>query len=143
MNSALRTQETLQQAEIEDGLGHNILGARLHFVLEAPDLFVHVVQSGVGADADYECRARANGVAANVETAIEVMNDVHQADRVHVKHRGGVGIAAHFRRIAGDADQVANARSRCSQQIRLNAQHVAVAAGVVQDGFNAHFLLDK
>ena len=77
------------------------------------------------------------GIAADIEAAIQVVDDVHQPDGVHVEHRGRVGIVAHLRRIAGDADQVANADRGRAQQVRLDAQHVAVAAGVVQDRLDA------
>ena len=33
--------------------------------------------------------------------------------------------------------------ARSAQQIDLNAQHIAIAAGVVQDRFNADLLLDQ
>ena len=39
----------------------------------------------------------ANRVAANVEAAIQVVNDIHQSDGIHIKHRGGIGIVAHLR----------------------------------------------
>ena len=95
---------------------------------------------GLAPDADHELRAVANRIAADVEPVIQVVDDVHQADGVHVEHRGGVGIVAHLRRIAGDADQVANSQRARAQQVRLNAQHVAVAAGVVQDRLDADLL---
>ncbi len=82
-------------------------------------------------------------VAADVQAPVQVVHDVDQADRVHVEHRRRVGIVAHLRRIAGDADQIVNAQRRRAQQVRLHAQHIAVAAGVVQDGFDADFLLHQ
>ncbi len=51
-------------------------------------------------------------VAADVQPPVEVVHDVDQTDRVHVKNRRGVGIVAHLGRIAGDADQIVNAESQ-------------------------------
>ena len=121
-------QEGLQQVEVENRLGDDILRARLHLPIEAADLLVHIQRAGVGAHADEHGGLRAHGVAADIEAVIEVVDDVHQADGVHVEDRGGVGIEAHARRIAGDADQVAHARGVGAQQLGLDAQDVAVAA---------------
>ena len=71
------------------------------------------------------------------------MNNVDQADRVHIEDRGGVRIAAHLWRIAGNTNQVSDSDCRCAQQIGLNAQHIAVPAGVMQDGFNSGMLLQQ
>ena len=70
------------------------------------------------------------------------MDDVHQPDRIHVEYRGRVRIIAHLRRIACDADEVANAHRGRAQQIRLDAEHIAIAAGVMQDRFNPHLALN-
>ena len=80
---------------------------------------------------------RADGVAADIEAAIEVVDDVHQSDSVHVEDSRGVGIVAQLGRIAGDADEVVDAHGAGAQQVRLDAEDVAVAAGVVQHGLNA------
>ena len=116
------------------------LGAGLDFVLEAANFLVDVGGAGIGAHGDHEPGGSADGIAANVEPAVQVVDDVDQSDGIHVEDRGGVGIVAHLRRIAGDADQVADADGAGAQQVRLNAQHVAVAAGVVQDGLDADLL---
>ena len=65
------------------------------------------------------------------------MDDIHQADGVDVEDGSGVGIVAHFRWVAGDADEVVDAGGGGSEQVRLNAEHIAVAAGVVKDRFDA------
>src|SRR5438876_6409133 len=71
------------------------------------------------------------------------MNNVDQANGVHVKDGGSIGIAAHLRGVAGDANQIANTYSRGSEQIGLNAQYVAIPAGVMQDRFNPCLLLEE
>ena len=98
---------------------------------------------GIGAHGDHERGRVADGIAADIEPAIQVVNDVDQADGIHVEDRGGIGIVAHLRRIAGDADQVADADGAGAQQVRLNAQHIAIAAGVMQDGLDADLLLHQ
>ena len=71
------------------------------------------------------------------------MINIHQADGINIEHRRGIGIVAHFRWIAGDADKVPDSHRRRSQQIALDAQYVSVTARVVQDRLHAHFLLDQ
>jgi len=90
-----------------------------------------------------KARTGSDRVAANIEPAIEIVNNVYQADRVHVEDRGCVGIAAHFRRVAGNANQVSDSDCGRAQQVGLNAQHIAVPAGVMQDGFDSGLLLQK
>src|SRR5258708_38487046 len=68
------------------------------------------------------------------------MDNIHQANGVHVKHRRRVRIIAELRRIAGDTDQIAQTRAPRAQQVRLHAEHSAVAAGEAQDRFKADFL---
>src|SRR5262249_52489802 len=68
-----------------------------------------------------------------VEAMVQVVDDVHQTDGVDVEHSGGVGIVAHFRRIASNANQVADAECAGAQQVRLNAQYITIAAGIVQN----------
>ncbi len=83
------------------------------------------------------------GLPPMIESAIQIADDVDQPDGIHIEDRGGVGIVAHLRRIAGNADQIANADGAGAQQVRLDAQHVAVATGVVQDGLDADLLLHQ
>ena len=90
-------QELLQQREVEHRLGDGVLGAGLDLVFEAADFLVDVGHAGIGADADDERGGRADGIAAEVEAAIEIGNDVDQSDGVHVEDGGGVGIVAQLR----------------------------------------------
>ena len=86
----MRLQELLQQVQIEHRLRDDVLGAGLHLPFEAADLFVHVQRAGIGAHADQQRGLRAHGVAADIEAVVQVVDDVDQADGVHVEHRGGV-----------------------------------------------------
>ena len=85
----------------------------------------------------------ADRLPADVAAVVELRDDVGQADRVDVEDGGGIRIVAERRGIAGDEQQVANAHRVGAQQIRLDAQQVAVAAGVVQDGLDAGLLLRR
>ena len=74
---------------------------------------------------------------------IQPGHDVGQADRIDVEHRGGVGIVADAPGIARDQQQVAQAHRVRAEQIGLNAEQVAIAAGVVQQRLDARLLLDQ
>ena len=136
-------EKCFQQIQIEHRLRDHILGAGLHFPFETADLLIHVQRAGIGAHADQQGGLRAHGVAADIQAVIQIVDDVDQADGVHVEDGGGVGISAHARRIAGDADQVADARGVRAQQLGLDAQNVAVAAAEVNHRFDAGLALDE
>ena len=72
-----------------------------------------------------------------------MLRDVGQADGVDIENGGRVGISAHARRIAGDADQIIDADGVGAQQFALDAQNIAVAAAEVQHGFDFGMLLDE
>ncbi len=73
---------------------------------------------------------------------IEPPHDVHQADRVDVEDCRRIGIVAQLRRIAGQAENVLEPDRRGAQQVRLNAEHIPIAARVVQDRLDARVLLN-
>src|ERR1039458_5891552 len=54
-----------------------------------------------------------------------------------------IGVRAHARRIAGDANQVAHAQAVRPQQFALDAEDIAVAATEVVDGLDAGQFLDQ
>ena len=63
-----------------------------------------------------KARSLSDRIAADVLSAIQVMDDVDESDGVDVEHGGGVGIISHLRRIARDADQVANSGGGCASK---------------------------
>ena len=104
--SARRGGETLQQPHVEDRLSDREAVRRPRTSLEAPNLLVDVGDARIGADSDDERGSRADGVGADVHTLIEIVNDIHQSDSVHVEHGGRVRIVAELGRVARDADEV-------------------------------------
>src|SRR5262249_10334076 len=132
-----------QQGDIEHRLGNSIIGAGFHLVFKAPDLFIDIANAGVGAHADGEARAVADGVAANVQAEVQVVNNVHQADGIHVEHRRGVRVVAKLGRVAGDTDQVVDTHGVAAQELGLHAEHIAVATRKVQRGFYTCLLLHQ
>src|ERR1039458_6351326 len=73
---------------------------------------------------------------------VEALHDVDQADGVDIKYRRGVRIVAQFGRVSGEAKDVAKADGGGAEQVRLNTEKVAVAAGVVEDGLDVGELLN-
>ena len=69
-------------------------------------------------------------------------HDAGEADGVDVEDRGGIGVGSHLGRIAGEAEDIFEAHGRGAEEVALDAEEVAVAAGVVEDGFDADALLD-
>src|SRR5216683_4020953 len=135
-------QELLQHPQIEDGLGDGKLRACLYLEGEPADLLVHVLHAGVRRDGDGETCRFADGVLADVEPVVQVVNDVHQADRVDIEYRRCVWIVAQLRRVSGEAENVLQPNRRRAQQITLNTQHIPVPAGVMQNRLDSHVLLD-
>ncbi len=84
----------------------------------------------------------ADRIAADIESVIQPVDDIDEPDGVHIEDRGGVGIVAQLGRVAGEAQDIFQPDGRCAEQIGLNAEHVAVAAGVVQDRLDTGLLLN-
>ncbi len=136
-------QESLEQIQIEHRLGDHVFGAGLGLPFEAADLLVQIHRARIGAHADHQGRLRSHRVAADIQAVIQIADDVDQADGIHVENRRGIRVRAHARRIAGDADQVADAGGVRAQQFGLDAQNVAVAAAEVEHGLDAGVPLDE
>ena len=141
-NASMRLRKFFEQAQVEDGLGDGVLGAGLDLEGEAAEFVLDVGDAGIGGDADGEVGGGADGVGADVETVIETADDIDEADGVDVEDGGGVRVVAELGRIAGEAEDVVQADGRRAEQVGLDAEHVAVAAGVVQDRVDAGVLLD-
>ena len=107
------------------------------FVLETPDFLLDVRLARVGAAADVQAERGPDQVAGQVAAVVQVVHDPDQADRVHVVDRRRVGIVAELGRVAGDREDVAQAQRVGAEQVRLDAEQVPVAAGVVQDRVDA------
>ena len=58
-------------------------------------------------------------------------------DRVEVEHALGLLVVAHHRVVAGEAEDVGDTQERRRQQVGLQTQPVAVAAGGLEDGIAA------
>ena len=95
-----------------------ILRAGLHLVLEAADLFVDIADPGLAPTPMTNRRGRADGVAADVHAAVEIVHDVDQPDGIHVEDGGCVRIVAQLGRVTGDADEVVDAEGARAQQVR-------------------------
>ena len=112
-------KECLQQRQIEYRLGDRVFRPSSHFVLEAPDFFVEVWDAGIGAHSDYKACAYPNGIAAYVQSAVQILYDVYQTNGIHVEDCRRVWIVAHLRRITRDANQITNTGRGCAQQVGL------------------------
>ena len=65
-----------------------------------------------------------------------------EPDGIDIEDRRRVGIVPHLRRIAGEAQDVLQPDGRSADQVRLDGEQVAVAAGIVQHRLDADLLLD-
>ena len=103
-------EEFLEQAKVEDWLRDGVFCARLDLVGKAAQFVFDIGYAGVGGDADGEVGRGGDGVGANVEPVIESAHDVDEADGVHVEHGGRVWVVAEFRRVTGQAEDIAAGR---------------------------------
>src|SRR5205823_111227 len=136
-------QKCFEQTQIEDGLRNHVLGARFHFEFKATNLVIQIGEARISSNADYEASSGADRIAAKIEPAIEVVYDIDESNGVYVKHCGGIGIIPHLWRITRDADEIPNPDSSRAQKITLDAQHISIAACVVQNRINADFALNQ
>ena len=91
-------------------------------------------RAGIDSHADQQRGLRSHGVAADIQAVIQLLAMFDQPDGVHVEDRGRVRITAHARRIAGDADEIADARRVGSKQLGLDAENIAYFAVPVCPG---------
>ena len=88
-------------------------------------------------------RRLANRLPRHVEAVIEPAHHVGEADRVDVEDRRGIGVVADLAHVAGDAEQVAHAHRVRAEQVRLDAEQVAVAARILEQRLDAGLLADE
>src|SRR5690606_30227593 len=100
-------ESRLELPDIEYRLGHRETGARVDLPGVARQLTLEVRRTGIDADTVHESGGGAEWVAAGIEAAIEPRDQVGEAYRVDVEHRGRVRIRAHLGRVAGDHQHVA------------------------------------
>src|SRR5260370_1694982 len=136
-------EELFEQCYVKYRLSDGVVGAGFHLALEAADLFVDINHAGIGPHTDGESRVGPEGVAADNQRKIQSVHNVDQPDGVDIEHGGRIGIVAHLWGITGDANQVVNAHGIADQQLRLHAEHVAVAAREMQRRLDFSLLLDE
>ena len=140
--AADRVKELQQGFGIKDGLCDGILGAGVDLAAVAVEFALHFNGAGIDPDPDQDTTGRVNRVAADVDSAVEVAGNLCEADGVYIEDPRNIGVVADLRRIAGDDQEIGDARGIAAEDIRLHANQVAVAAAVVEDGFNVHLLMD-
>ena len=91
---------------VKNGLGDGIFRTGLDFPLESADLLIDVYRTGIHADADRKRSRFSDRVIADVETVVEFIDHIGQADGVNVKDRRRIGVRAHLRRVTGDQEKV-------------------------------------
>src|SRR5579862_9692718 len=74
---------------------------------------------------------------------VQIVRNIREPDSIDVEYGGRVGISAHARRIAGDADQILDADRIRAQEFALNAQNISIAATEMEDSFDFCLLLNK
>src|ERR1019366_2146459 len=98
---------------------------RFRFPPETPQFLIHVQCARVRTNANQKRGLRTHRAPAEIETPVEIIRDVREADRVNIEYRGSVGKSAPARGVAGNADEVADARRMRTEKLALNAQRVA------------------
>src|SRR5579883_1075893 len=136
-------QEQLEQIEIENRLRDDIFGARFHLPGKPPELLVHVERARVGSDTNQQRSLGSGGITADIESLIEIVGDVCQADGIDIEDRARIRVGAHARRIPGDADEIADTGRVCAEQLGLDAEDVAIAAAEVENRLDTGMLLDE
>ena len=79
-------------------------------------------------------------IAAQIQSVVQTPYDVHQSNGIDIENCRGIRVIAQLGRIASEAENILQADRRSPQQVRLDAQQVAVATGIVQQRFDAGLL---
>ena len=98
--------------------------------------------AGIGRNANGEVGGCRDRIGADVEPVIETPHDIDETDGIDIKDRRRVGVVAELGWIAGEAKNIFQADRRRAEQVRLDAENVPVAAGVVQYRLDAGVLLN-
>ena len=134
--------EPFKDPEIKYRLRDDVLRPRLDLPIEAPEFLIHVDRAGIGSDADTEPCRLADGVPGKVESMVEPIHDVGEANRVDIEDRSGIRITPKLRRISRDGEDIAHAERPRTEQVRLHADDIPVATSEVEDCLDPHLALD-
>src|SRR5688572_41251 len=138
-----RAKKSFQLLHIEHRLRNRVLRTRFDLPLEPFELVRRIERGRIHADTNREPRWLTDGVAAGIEPAIELADEVGETDRVDIEYRRRIRVRTHLRRVAGDEEYVAESHRRRPEQIAKHAEEIAVAAAVVGDRLDADLLLDE
>ena len=102
---------------VKDRLGDGEVGPRFHFVGKAAQFFVRINGVRVGLHSDQKSGLGAQGVAASIESAIEVVQQVDEPDGVHIHdcRRGRKGTEGWP--VAGDGQNISQAQGISAEQV--------------------------
>jgi 5-methyltetrahydrofolate--homocysteine methyltransferase len=130
-------QEVFHRFRVEDRLGDGPLGARFDLFPESLHLECEIAVDGVHAYSDGEGCRIADGSSSDIDAAVQATDHPGQAYGVDVEDAGRVGVVAELGRVARYEEKVPQAYGVGAEHVRLHADQVAVAAGVVQDRLDA------
>src|SRR6185369_13664794 len=111
------------------------------FPLEAANFLVEIERRRIHTYADVEGGRTSYRVSAKIEPAVETVDHVHQTHGIDVENSRRIGIVPHLGRITRDDDQVPDADRERSEQVRLHAEEIAVAARVMNDRLDPYLAL--
>ena len=136
-------QLRFERGQVQHGRRHEELRARLDLVCQPAPFGLEIGRERIDRDANVKSRRRPDRLPADIESAIEPRDHVDETDRVHVEHGRRVGVRPLLRRIARCQQDVAQSQLVRTDQIRLHADQMAIAAGVVQQRLDGRLLLDE
>src|SRR5262249_32857778 len=110
-------EEGFQLLGVEDRLRDGVFRSGFDLPFKAADLVIQVDRAGIDAYADDKLRRLADRVSARIQSVIQAVDQVGQSDRVNVEDGRGVRVRPHLRRVAGNDQEVAQAKRRRAQQV--------------------------
>src|SRR5690606_17653408 len=111
--------------------------------LQTIDLAIHILRDRVDRTGDREAGGAADRVAEQITSAVHPGEGTDQADGVDVVDRGGVGVVADVRRVAGNCEDGPDSHRVSAEELRLQSHHVPVATREVGDALDADLLLHE
>ncbi len=114
----------------------------MSLALQTPDFAIQIVRDGIAGAGDQEIRWPSHGVPHKVKALVHPAGSPDQPDRVDVVHRGRVRVIPDVSWITCYCQDVAHPQQVCPHQIRLQPNHVAIAAGHVRNTLHAGSTLD-
>src|SRR5262249_49495024 len=138
------SDEALEGGYVKNRLCQHKFCARLHLVCKTLQLLRIIINSDrIGPDANDETGWLADRFPADVDALIKPMHHIGESYRIDIEYSCRIDVVAHPMRISSSKEEIPKAESVGAEQVRLHAEKILIATGVVSEALDLRRLLEK